>query len=89
MKCFKEFLVSNNIELRGAIMLAWASFLAIFEEMFEGATPDQLPRPPEPLTEEFKKRREKAARVSLLHAEDCCEHDLSYVVTINRQSARD
>ncbi|CAM9177431.1 unnamed protein product [Ascophyllum nodosum] len=59
----QEFLVSNDVELRGAIMLARASFLAILEKMFEGATPDQLPRPPEPLTEEFKKRREKAARL--------------------------
>ena len=87
MKCFKEFLVSNDVELRGAIMLARASFLAILEKMFEGATPDQLPRPPEPLTEEFKKRREKAARVSLLYAEDCCEHNLSDVIT--RQSVCD
>ena len=87
MKCFKEFLVSNNVELRGAITLARASFLAFLEKMFEGATPDQLSRPPEPLTEEFKKRRERAARVSLLNAEECCEPDLFDVIT--RQPVRD
>lgn len=55
--------MSVNFELRGATILSSASLVTILERMFKGATPDELPQPPEPLTEDFKKRKEKAARV--------------------------
>lgn len=63
VECLQEFLISLNVELRGVTMLSRASFVAILEKMFKGAAPDELPQPPEPLTEDFKKRQEKAARV--------------------------
>lgn len=62
--------MSLNVELRAATMLSKASLVAILEKMFKGAAPDELPQPPEPLPEDFKKRKEKAARVRRFVTDD-------------------
>ncbi|CAM9501712.1 unnamed protein product [Hapterophycus canaliculatus] len=57
----KEFLVDNDVEIRGSPALDRSSFVSILEKMFKGCT--EAPDPPPPLTLDFKRRRQKAALV--------------------------
>lgn len=57
----QEFLVDHDVEVRGASRLNRSAFVAILEKMFKGCT--EPPEPPKMLTEEFKRKREKAAMV--------------------------
>eukprot|EP00903_Cladosiphon_okamuranus_P006559 g6407.t1 len=55
----QEFLVDQDVEIRGASRLNRSEFVAILERMFKGCT--DPPEPPPMLTEEFRRKREKAA----------------------------
>lgn len=57
----QEFLVDNNVEVRGSSRLIRSEFVAILERMFKGCT--EPPEPPPMLTEERRRQREKAALV--------------------------
>ncbi|CAM9660424.1 unnamed protein product, partial [Choristocarpus tenellus] len=56
----KEFVVRQNLEVRGSARLEHSHYVAIMDKLFQGCS--EFPDPPEPLTEEFKARREAAAK---------------------------
>lgn len=57
----QEFLVDNNVEVRGSSLLNRSAFVGILERMFKGCT--EAPTPPPLLTEDIKRRREAVALV--------------------------
>lgn len=56
--------MDNGVEVRESSRLSRAEFEVILEQIFKDCA--ERPKPPPPLTEHFKQRREKAALVSEL-----------------------